>query len=145
MRHHKKGMPESASKVISKPVINAGDGANQHPSQAMLDLYTIKKEHGRLENLNIAFGGDLLNSRPLYSLVPLLLLYPNNTFYFASPKELNLPEEFINLLKSKNVNFKVMNTLEEALPSADVFYMTRVQKERFANVEDYEKVKDLFL
>lgn len=145
MRHHKKGMPEAASKVVQKPVINAGDGANQHPSQAMLDLYTIKKEHGRLENLNIAFGGDLRNSRPLYSLVPLLLLYPNNTFYFASPKELNLPEEFLNELRNKNVNFKVASSLEEVLPHADVFYMTRVQKERFADVADYEKVKDLFL
>ena len=145
MRHHKKGMPEAASKAISKPIINAGDGANQHPSQAMLDLYTIKKEHGKLEGLHIAFGGDLFNSRPLYSLVPLLLLYPNNTFYFASPKELDLPEEFLNKLRDKKVNFKVAHSLEEVLPHADVFYMTRVQKERFANVEDYEKVKDLFL
>jgi aspartate carbamoyltransferase catalytic subunit len=145
MRHPISGTVEKASKVATKPVINAGDGANQHPSQGLLDLYTIKKEHGRLNNLHIAFGGDLLNSRTLRSLVPFLRLYGGNTFYFVSPKELALPREFINELKESGVVFQEINNLEEVLPKVDVLYMTRVQKERFTNGEDYEKVKDLFI
>ncbi len=145
MRHPKEGILENASKVATKPLINAGDGANQHPSQGLLDLYTIKKEHGRLTNLNIGFGGDLLNSRTLKSLVPFLRFYEGNKFYFISPKELKLPKEFIQELKDANVEFKEMQSLEEALPDLDVLYMTRVQKERFANLADYEKVKDLFI
>jgi aspartate carbamoyltransferase catalytic subunit len=145
MRHSKSGMAEAASKVSTKSIINAGDGSNQHPSQAMLDLYTIKKEHGRLDNLSFVFVGDLLNSRPLHSLVPLLLLYPGNTFYFVSPKELELSREFISELQGKNISFQETQNFEEVLPKADVLYMTRVQKERFDNIEDYEKVKDAFL
>lgn len=145
LRHPKIGTAEIASKVSTKPVINAGDGANQHPSQAFLDLYTIKKEFGRLDNLVIVFVGDLLNSRPLHSLVPLLLLYPGSTFYFISPKELELPRGYIKELQDKKVSFKEIQNLEEALSQADVLYMTRVQKERFSKVEDYEKVKDAYL
>jgi len=126
-------------------LINAGDGANQHPSQGLLDLYTIKKEHGRLDNLNIGFGGDLLNSRTLKSLVPFLRFYKGNKFYFVSPKELELPREFVKELKEANVDFVELRSLEEGLPKLDVLYMTRVQKERFANIADYEKVKDLFI
>ncbi|MCF7833869.1 MAG: aspartate carbamoyltransferase [Candidatus Pacebacteria bacterium] len=145
IRHHTAGMLLRASKVSNKPVINAGDGANEHPSQALLDLYTIQKEHGRLDNLTIAFGGDLTHSRTLHSLVPLLTLYPNNTFYFISPKELALPKEYTDSLQKNGVNFKEMNTLKDGLKDADILYMTRVQKERFENAEDYEKVKDLFI
>lgn len=145
MRHHKEGVAEAAMKVSTKPIINAGDGANQHPSQGLLDLYTIQKENGRLENLKIAFVGDLLHSRTLHSLMPLLLLYPGNTFYFISPKELALPEEYARELTEKKITFKELQSLEEVLPEADVLYMTRVQKERFKNIADYEKVKDSFL
>jgi aspartate carbamoyltransferase catalytic subunit len=145
IRHPKVGTAEAASKVSTKSIINAGDGSNQHPSQALLDLYTIKKEHGRLDNLSIAFVGDLLNSRPLHSLVPLLMLFPGNNFYFISPKELELPREFINDLKKNKISFKETGKLEEVLSQVDVLYMTRVQKERFAKIEDYEKVKDAFL
>ncbi len=145
MRHYEDGATERAAKVATKPIINAGDGANQHPSQAFLDLYTIKKEHKRLDNLNIAFVGDLLHSRTLHSLVPFLMMYPNNTFYFISPKELALPKSYTDELRKKKVVFKEMRSLEEGIPNADVLYMTRIQKERFKDMKDYEKVKDLFL
>ncbi len=145
IRHPKMGEVEAASKVSAKPVINAGDGANQHPTQGLLDLYTIKKEHKRLNNISIAFVGDVLNSRTLRSLVPLLLFYPGNTFYFVSPKELVLADEYRKYLKANKVNFVETDNLEEILPKVDVLYMTRVQKERFANIEDYNKVKDAYL
>jgi len=145
MRHFMEGATEKAVSVSTKPIINAGDGAHEHPSQALLDLYTIKKEHGRLDHLTIAFGGDLSHSRTLHSLVPLLTMYPENTFYFISPKELALPAEYTAELKKKGVSFKEMNSLKEGLPEADVMYMTRVQKERFTDIAEYEKVKDLFL
>lgn len=145
IRHPVAGTLEKAAKVTTKPLINAGDGINQHPSQGLLDLYTIKKEHGRLTNLNIGFGGDLLNSRTLKSLVPFLRFYEGNKFYFLSPKELELPREFIKELKDNGVIFIELNSLEDILPNLDVLYMTRVQKERFENMEDYEKVKDAFI
>ena len=145
MRHSIMGTAERAVSVATKPVINAGDGANQHPSQGLLDLYTIKKEFGKLENLNITFVGDLLYSRTLKSLMPLLILYPNNKFTFVSPRELELPREYIEELKAKGAKIEESNDLGEALKNADVLYMTRVQKERFTNIEDYNKVRDLFL
>ncbi len=145
MRHPKMGAAEAASKVSTKPIINAGDGANQHPTQGFLDLYTIKKEHKRLNNISIAFVGDVLNSRTLRSLVPLLMLYPDNTLYFVSPKELVLPEEYRKYLHDKKAYFVEMDNLEKIIPKIDVLYMTRVQKERFTNIEDYLKVKDSFL
>lgn len=145
MRHHKSGAVEVAAGVSTKPIINAGDGANQHPSQALLDVYTIKKELGHLDNLSIAFVGDLKNSRPLHSLMPIFMFYPNNKFYFISPKELVIPDDLRQELKDKNIKFIEIQNLEETLPKVDVLYMTRVQKERFTNLEDYEKVKDSFL
>ncbi len=145
IRHPEKGSAEKAVSVATKPILNAGDGAGEHPSQAFLDLYTIKKEHGRLENLHIAFGGDLKHSRTLHSLVPFLKMYKGNVFYFVSPEELSLPKEYTENLEKEGVNFKVMRSLEEALPYLDVLYMTRVQKERFGNKADYEKVKNLFI
>lgn len=145
MRHPTSGTLEKATIVATKPLINAGDGANQHPTQGFLDLYTIKKEHGKLENLTIGFGGDLLNSRTIRSLLPLLQHYSGNKFYFLSPKELALPRDFIKSLKDTGVEFEELNNLEDKLPELDVLYMTRVQKERFENKEDYENVKDLFI
>ena len=145
MRHPKEGTSDKAVKVSDKPIINGGDGANKHPTQAFLDLYTIQKEHGRLGGLSVAFVGDILNSRTLRSLVPLLMLYPDNKFYFISPKELVLSAEYRKYLNDNKVNFEETNDLENILPKVDVLYMTRVQKERFSNIEDYEKVKDSFL
>jgi len=145
MRHNEAGMAEKAAKVASVPVINAGDGSNQHPTQALLDLYTINKEHRKLEGLTIAFVGDLIYGRTLHSLLPLLTQYENNKFYFISPKELALPEEYKKELADKKIEFKESQDLEEALKLSDVVYMTRVQKERFKSIEDYNKVKDAFL
>ena len=145
MRHKESGALERGAEASSAPVINAGDGANQHPTQALLDLYTIEKETGRLENLSIAFVGDLLYGRTLHSFLPLLNLYPNNKFYFVSPKELALPEKYRAELNEKKVEFIETQNLEEALKRADALYMTRVQKERFADAREYEKVKDSFL
>jgi aspartate carbamoyltransferase catalytic subunit len=145
IRHPVSGTLEKAAKVATKPLINAGDGNSQHPTQGFMDLYTIKKEHGRLTNLNIGFGGDLLNSRTLKSLLPLLRLYEGNKFYFLSPQELQLPRELIQELKKSGVQFEESRSLEKILPKLDVIYMTRVQKERFAKITDYEKVKDLFI
>jgi aspartate carbamoyltransferase catalytic subunit len=145
MRHFQMGAADTMAKVATSHVINAGDGANQHPTQGLLDLYTIKSEHGRLENLKIAFVGDVLNSRTLRSLVPLLSLYSGNTFYFISPKELKLDEQYRKYLEDNNVKFEELDNLDGTLPEVDVLYMTRVQKERFKNIEDYEKVKDSFI
>ena len=145
MRHPTAGSVQSAASITETPILNAGDGVNQHPSQGLLDLYTIQKEHGRLDNLSIAFVGDILNSRTLRSLVPLLMMWENNKFYFISPKELVLDDEYRKYLKDNNVNFIEANSLDECLPKVDVLYMTRVQKERFSDVAEYEKVKDSFL
>lgn len=145
MRHPEKGSAERAAKVSSVPIINAGDGAHEHPTQAMYDAYTIKKEMGHLDKLTIAFVGDLLYGRTVHSLLPMLSMYEGNNFIFVSPKELALPEEFKKELKEKNISFSETQNLEDALKNADVIYMTRVQKERFSNIEDYNKVKDLCL
>lgn len=144
-RHYQMGAAEEMARASTVPIVNAGDGANQHPSQGLLDLYTIKNEHGRLENLKIAFVGDVLNSRTLRSLVPLLMLYSGNKFYFISPKELKLDDVYKKFLQDNNVDFVELDELNGTLPEVDVLYMTRVQKERFANVADYEKVKDSFI
>lgn len=144
-RHYQMGAAEEMASASTVPIVNAGDGANQHPSQGLLDLYTIKNEHGRLENLKIAFVGDVLNSRTLRSLVPLLMLYSGNKFYFISPKELRLDDEYRKFLQDNNVDFVELDELNGTLPEVDVLYMTRVQKERFANADDYEKVKDSFI
>jgi len=145
IRHPVSGTLEKAAKVATKPLINAGDGANEHPTQGLLDLYTIKKELGRLTDLHIGFGGDLLNSRTLRSLMPFLRFYRGNKFYFISPKKLELPREFIKELKNNGVIFEELGSLEEKLPVLDVLYMIRVQKERFAKAKDYEKIKNLFI
>jgi len=145
MRHSENGIVEKASKVSNVPIINAGDGSNQHPTQALLDLYTIKKEKKSLENLTITFVGDLIYGRTIHSLLELLNNYSNNKFYFVSPKELSLPAENKKELLDKKIQFEETQNLEEALKNSDVIYMTRVQKERFKNLADYEKVKDSFL
>lgn len=145
MRHPTSGTAEAAARVATKSIINAGDGTNQHPSQGLLDLYTIKKKYKKLNDLTITFVGDLLHSRTLYSLVPLLNMYKNNKFNFISPKELKLARAFIQELKNQKINFSESENLDGVLGETDALYMTRVQKERFANISDYEKVKDSFI
>lgn len=145
IRHPEKGMVARAASVTSKPVLNAGDGAHEHPSQALLDLYSILKENGRLDHLTFVFVGDILNSRTIHSLLPLLLHHEGNVFHFISPAELRLPEEYTKDLRTRGVTFFENDDLDAALPEADVLYMTRVQKERFEDMTAYDMVKDQFL
>ena len=145
LRHPEAGSVEAASLVTNTPILNAGDGSNQHPSQALLDLYTIQKELGRLNNLKIVFVGDVLHSRTLNSLVTLLTLYSGNNFHFVSPKELIIGETQRKEFTEKNITFTEGEGLLSALPQADIIYMIRVQKERFADKTTYEKVKDSFI
>lgn len=145
MRHPETGSADRAASVSSVPIINAGDGPNQHPTQGLLDLYTIKKEHKRLDNLNVAFIGDLLYGRTLHSLLPLLSRYENNRFSFVSPRELALPKDYREELLKNKINFTESLPLEDAIAQADVIYMMRIQKERFLNMEEYNRIKDSFI
>ena len=145
IRHPVEHTVLSASKATETPIINAGDGANQHPSQGLLDVYTIQKEYGRLDHLHIAFVGDVLHSRTLRSLIPLLALYKGNTFHFISPKSLGISDEYKKELLDKKITFTESQNMEDGLPSADAIYMMRVQKERFKTQEEYDKVKDAFI
>ncbi len=145
IRHPQEGSAELASQVTDLPIINAGDGGNQHPTQALLDLYTIKKEKGRLENLNIAMVGDLLYGRTIHSTLTMLSLYKGIKFYFVAPKRLGLPQKYKDLLEEKNIIFEETENLESVLPKADVIYLTRVQKERFAEPVEYEQLKNAYI
>ncbi len=141
MRHPQNGSAEVAAKTSKVPIINAGDGGNEHPTQSLLDLYTIKQETGRLENLTFTMVGDLLYGRTIHSTLTMLSLYPKNKFIFVAPKQLKLPEKYKAMLKNRKVSFKETENLAEGLKFADVIYMTRVQKERFSSKAEYEKLK----
>lgn len=140
IRHPEKGSAKECADYATIPVINAGDGAGEHPTQALLDVYTIQKELGRLDNLTITLVGDLKNGRTVHSLIPLLASFPNVQINVVSPPSLSAPEEIL-----KGVHSQLFSTLEDVLPITDVFYITRVQKERFANEADYNAVKDAFI
>lgn len=144
LRHYQQGASKKASTVSSVPIINAGDGAGEHPTQALLDLYTIKNELSRLDNLNIALAGDLLNGRTIHSLISLLSLYRADTLYLVSPESLKIPKKYTDYLNNKKIKYIETCDLQESLKNIDVLYMTRVQKERFKNIDQYEKVKDLY-
>uniref|UniRef100_A0AC35TK30 CAD protein n=1 Tax=Rhabditophanes sp. KR3021 TaxID=114890 RepID=A0AC35TK30_9BILA len=147
LRHPEVGSAERAVKVSEKPVINAGDGAGQHPTQALLDIFTIRNELGTVNNLTIALVGDLKNGRTVHSLAKLLCVYSGITLHFVSPvEELGMPSHIVEYVK-KHSNFvvKVFNCLEDGIKDVDVVYMTRVQKERFSNAESYEAVKGKFI
>jgi len=141
MRHPQDGFAELAAAVSPVPVINAGDGGNQHPTQSLLDLYTIKKEAGRLRDLTFAMVGDLLYGRTIHSTLTMLSLYPGNKFIFVAPKQLKLPQKYKDLLKKRKNSFVETEDLAEGLKQADVVYMTRVQKERFFFQSRIRKVK----
>ena len=144
MRNPIEGAARYASEVSSVPVVNAGDGANQHPTQTMLDLYSIKKTQGKLENLKICMVGDLKYGRTVHSLIQAISHF-NPTFSFIAPKELELPEEYQLYCKERNIPFETHTELNEAnIADADILYMTRVQKERFTDLFEYEKVKDVY-
>jgi aspartate carbamoyltransferase catalytic subunit len=144
IRHPEEGSAERAAAVSEVPIINAGDGINQHPTQALLDLYSIQKAKGKIDGLKIALVGDLLYGRTVHSVLTLLALY-DVEFYLVAPEELRLPEEYLTILKDNNVPYKILEDWESVIEAVDVIYMTRIQKERFASAEAYEALKDSFI
>ena len=147
MRHPKEGAPLVASMASSIPVINAGDGGHQHPTQTLTDLLTIRSLKGRLDNLTIGLCGDLKFGRTVHSLIEALVLrYSNVKFVLISPEELRVPSYIReDILEKNNVEFEEVERLEDALPKLNILYMTRVQKERFFNEEDYVRMKDFYI
>lgn len=145
MRHFLEGAARYASEVSPVPVINAGDGANQHPSQTMLDLYSIHKTQGTLENLNIYLVGDLKYGRTVHSLL-MAMRHFNPTFHFIAPKELAMPEEYKIYCRGHHIRYEEHEDFTaEAISQADILYMTRVQRERFTDLMEYERVKDVYI
>ncbi len=146
IRHPKEGAALVASQKSSIPVINAGDGGHQHPTQTLTDLLTIRSLKGRLGNITIGLCGDLKFGRTVHSLINALIRYPNVKFVLISPEELQIPGYIReDVLKANNIPFVEMERLEDAMPELDVLYMTRVQKERFFNEEDYIRLKDFYV
>ncbi len=141
MRNPKEGSSRYASEVASVPVINAGDGANQHPTQCMLDLYSIRKTQGTLDNLNIALVGDLKYGRTVHSLVQAMCNF-NATFHLVSPEELKLPSSVKKSIKDAGLKYYQYHEIRDIMGVADIIYMTRVQRERFSDLLEYERVKD---
>lgn len=146
MRHPKEGAPYVASLNASVPVINAGDGGHNHPTQTLADLLTISREKGHFDNLTVGFCGDLKFGRTVHSLIEALARYNNVRFVLISPEELKLPSYVKNdIIKAKNLEYIQTTDLEKVMPELDVLYMTRVQKERFFNEEDYLRLKDSYI
>ena len=146
MRHPKEGSALVASMHSHIPVINAGDGGHQHPTQTLTDLMTIRSLKGRLDNLTIGLCGDLKFGRTVHSLINAMVRYPNVRFVLISPDELKVPEYIRDdVLRAKGIEFKEVSNLDEAIPELDILYMTRVQKERFFNEEDYIRLKDSYI
>ena len=145
MRHPKEGAPVVAAMHTSVPLVNAGDGGHFHPTQTLADLLTIRRTKGTVEGLTIGFCGDLKFGRTVHSLIDAMLRYPNNRYILISPEELRLPEYEIDKLKEAGAEFVETRSLEEAMPELDILYMTRVQKERFFNEEDYLRLKDIYI
>ena len=144
MRHYLEGAALYASEVAPVPIMNAGDGANQHPSQTMLDLYTIYQTQGTLDNLNIYMVGDLKYGRTVHSLL-MAMRHFNPTFHFISPEELHMPEEYRVFCRENNIPFTETTEFNEnVIANADIIYMTRVQRERFSDLMEYEKVKNCY-
>lgn len=144
IRHAVEGTARLASEVVKIPVVNAGDGANQHPTQALLDLYSIKKTHGTLDNLKIGLVGDLRFGRTVHSLAQALASY-NPEFYFISPGFLEMPEHIKANLTARGIKYTELHEIEPVVPELDIMYVTRIQKERFADPEDYEKLKGSYI
>ena len=145
MRHFIEGAAQYASEVAPVPIVNAGDGAHQHPSQCMLDLYSIYKTQGTLENLNIYLVGDLKYGRTVHSLL-MAMRHFNPTFHFVAPKELSMPNEYKIYCKEHGIKFQEHTAFnEKIIADADILYMTRVQKERFSDLMEYERVKNIYI
>ena len=146
MRHPKEGAPLVASMASSIPVINAGDGGHQHPTQTLTDLLTIRSLKGRLSNMTIGLCGDLKFGRTVHSLINALIRYPGIRFVLISPEELKIPSYIReDVLRANNIPFEEVERLEDAMPDLDILYMTRVQKERFFNEEDYVRLKNFYI
>lgn len=145
MRHYLEGAARYASEVTDVPIVNAGDGANQHPSQTMLDLYSIQKTQGTLENLDICLVGDLKYGRTVHSLL-MAMRHFNPTFHFIAPRELQMPEEYKLYCREHGIRFEEHTEFtEETIAQADILYMTRVQRERFTDLMEYERVKNIYI
>lgn len=144
IRHPHEGSAREAAEASATPVVNGGDGANEHPTQTLLDLFTIKECQGRLHGLKVGFVGDLLNGRTVHSLAPTLGMF-DNRFYFVAPRALEMPSGICQNLRQMGVPFSFHPTIEEIIGKVDVLFMTRIQQERFASHEEYLKVKDHFI
>ncbi len=144
MRHPLEGAARLASEYASVPIVNAGDGANQHPTQTLLDMYSIRKTQGRLDNLNIFLVGDLKYGRTVHSLLMAMAEF-NTTFYFIAPEELKMPNEYKGYLDKKGLKYIECKDFNAYLPEADIIYMTRVQQERFTDPIEYERVKNVYI
>lgn len=146
MRHFKEGAPMLASMKSDVPIINAGDGGHNHPTQTLTDLLTIKREKGRLDNLTIGLCGDLMFGRTVHSLIKAMSRYEGIRFVLISPDELKLPEYIrTEVIEKNNIPYEEVSSLEDAIGSLDILYMTRVQKERFFNEADYIRLKDIYI
>lgn len=145
MRHPKEGAPMVAAEMSTIPVINAGDGGHQHPTQTLTDLMTIRSLHGTLDNFTIGLCGDLKFGRTVHSLIHALIRYPGVRFIFISPEELKVPDYITDMLREQNIPYEEVIRLETVMPELDLLYMTRVQKERFFNEEDYVRLKDFYI
>ena len=145
MRHPKEGAPMVAAQKSSIPVINAGDGGHQHPTQTLTDLMTIRELRGSLDNFTIGLCGDLKFGRTVHSLINSLIRYKNVKFILISPKELRVPDYIIDTLKENNVEYEEVEKLEDVMPHLDILYMTRVQRERFFNEDEYLRMKDFYI
>ena len=145
MRHPKEGAPMVAAEHSGIPVINAGDGGHQHPTQTLTDLMTIRELHGKLDNFTIGLCGDLKFGRTVHSLINSLIRYDNVKFILISPKELRVPDYIIDNLKEHNALYEEVEKLEDVMPQLDILYMTRVQRERFFNEDDYLRMKDFYV
>ncbi len=143
LRHPLEGVAKRAAEAVDKPIINAGDGAHEHPSQALIDLFSIRESQGSLENLNIAVIGDLLHGRAVHSLVLAFLNFCNRLF-FISPEEFSLPKSLSNKLRAKGIPFSFNKNLDDIIDNLDVLYVTRIQKERFYDKYDYLGVKNSY-
>lgn len=145
MRHHLEGSARYASEVTDVPVINAGDGANQHPSQTLLDLYSIRKTQGRLTDLNITVVGDLKYGRTVHSLI-VGMSHFSPSFQFVAPEELRMPDEHKNFCDAQGIRYvERTDFTEDVINQTDILYMTRVQRERFTDTEEYERVKNVYI
>lgn len=145
MRHPKEGAPIVAAQRTTVPIINGGDGGHFHPTQTLTDLLTIKRKKGRLNNMTVGLCGDLKFGRTVHSLIEAMLRYENIKFVLISPEELQVPDYVKESMDKAGVEWKEVRTLEEAMPELDILYMTRIQKERFFNEEDYVRLKDSFI